>query len=783
MGCEVTFHLNGKAISYISKYNRSDELTLNKITEELLSDHRMKFSINGKEQEGNFMVALQSLLKKDAKTSEAFRKQLSKFIEGHNEESLVGNYTIKDLAIKYPKLNFEGLEDYLEDDEEIIYRPGLKYNGVGLGGVVTINDRTYHILSNYYDVKAFIYNLNLRKKLSELESDSEKLGKYINKNAALRQSITFIKQKENIKKDLTALQYFFKHSDKYLYSMTEDNVDIYATISNCLKDLFYDQIQKKELSHPLANSIYQRATLNKKFQYVLSLEDVYELCKNINDEISTKILEIQKSKDINDDDKIERIRLEISELFNKEDLPLSVSIHNSNLYFSKPYVSFEDFDYTERQLNIALKVFSKFGLNCFEFQQKGKSEFFVSNDNILTLDSYAGNKFDTLEEAKKYIDNKLKHQSVFKGFQMEKYHLNPGQNLHFKAVTQYFNPKKHSSFDVYKYNISNEGTIFDQVKEEYRKYLNYNIQDAIRLLSKEIGFDLSSTITDYDKFVILLLELSKGSTPAQATNRINQLGFNRYFVVNKESLGNGKYNLKLSEITPGITSNEGDESANLPAPTIVYLNNLAEMINQKFKVNNNTDQNIIEIISNDDLTEDMPKGVKGFIQNGVIKINASKAGLDDLAHEFSHLFLGMLKAYDIDSYIQLLQKVESDIKIITLKAKLKQNENYKQLSDTDLTEEAFVRLFSKDILHNTRKLSILENEINNKFEEAVEEFKTNLTTVNTLSDLFKSFNTVLITSLSQGNGLELDSMAAKQRQAVNIMKDKLERKEIIENCI
>ena len=60
----------------------------------------------------------------------------------------------------------------------------------------------------------------------------------------------------------------------------------------------------------------------------------------------------------------------------------------------------------------------------------------------------------------------------------------------------------------------------------------------------------------------------------------------------------------------------------------------------------------------------MPKNVKGFIRDGVININASKAGLDDLVHEFSHLFLGMLKATNLDSYVKLLEKASKNERMI-----------------------------------------------------------------------------------------------------------------------
>jgi hypothetical protein len=45
----------------------------------------------------------------------------------------------------------------------------------------------------------------------------------------------------------------------------------------------------------------------------------------------------------------------------------------------------------------------------------------------------------------------------------------------------------------------------------------------------------------------------------------------------------------------------------------------------------------------------------------------------------------------------------------------------------------------------------------------MDKFKVNITGANTLSDLFKSFNSALTISLMQGNGLELNAMAAKQR--------------------
>jgi Zn-dependent peptidase ImmA (M78 family) len=83
-------------------------------------------------------------------------------------------------------------------------------------------------------------------------------------------------------------------------------------------------------------------------------------------------------------------------------------------------------------------------------------------------------------------------------------------------------------------------------------------------------------------------------------------------------------------------------------PVIVPLTNLASRINTR------AGKELVKIITTSDfneLPENVNKNANGFIYNGVIYINASRAKMSDLPHELGHLFLGMMKAANMETYM------------------------------------------------------------------------------------------------------------------------------------
>ena len=50
---------------------------------------------------------------------------------------------------------------------------------------------------------------------------------------------------------------------------------------------------------------------------------------------------------------------------------------------------------------------------------------------------------------------------------------------------------------------------------------------------------------------------------------------------------------------------------------------------------------------------------RGFVYNGKIYINSSVATSKDIFHEYTHLILGMIKASDIDTYLDIINRITS----------------------------------------------------------------------------------------------------------------------------
>jgi len=120
----------------------------------------------------------------------------------------------------------------------------------------------------------------------------------------------------------------------------------------------------------------------------------------------------------------------------------------------------------------------------------------------------------------------------------------------------------------------------------------------------------------------------------------------------------------------------GDESSQFAIPIIVPLTNLAE------RINNKAGKTLVKIITDSDFLEknnpfkNVNKDANGFILDGIIYINASRARMSDLTHEMGHLFLGMVKATNMDVFMNLMNKL-SDIGIIeSRKAKKAQLPEY-----------------------------------------------------------------------------------------------------------
>lgn len=171
---------------------------------------------------------------------------------------------------------------------------------------------------------------------------------------------------------------------------------------------------------------------------------------------------------------------------------------------------------------------------------------------------------------------------------------------------------------------------------------------------------------------------------------------NYYYIEDRKSLGSNGWEYK---VIPTDKDQMQEYKKNQTAPITMWMSAISTALQNQFGVP-------INLITSEEVSKEL-KGIadpnidKAFIYNGEVYVNTSIASTNDLLHEHVHLVLGMLKSNPElrGNYERLLNLVLStDEGRFTLN-KLK--DRYSGLSQMDLAEEVFAKLFSNYIRRHT----------------------------------------------------------------------------------
>lgn len=171
---------------------------------------------------------------------------------------------------------------------------------------------------------------------------------------------------------------------------------------------------------------------------------------------------------------------------------------------------------------------------------------------------------------------------------------------------------------------------------------------------------------------------------------------NYYYIEDRKSLGSNGWEYK---VIPTNKDQIQEYKKNQTAPITMWMSAISTALQNQFGVP-------INLITSEEVSKEL-KGIadpnidKAFIYNGEVYVNTSIASTNDLLHEHVHLVLGMLKSNPElrGNYERLLNLVLStDEGRFTLN-KLK--DRYSGLSQMDLAEEVFAKLFSSYIRRHT----------------------------------------------------------------------------------
>ena len=263
---------------------------------------------------------------------------------------------------------------------------------------------------------------------------------------------------------------------------------------------------------------------------------------------------------------------------------------------------------------------------------------------------------------------------------------------------------------------------------------------------------------------------------------INNSDINYYYIESRKYLKNKGWEYK---IIPTEKNQIQEYKKQQTAPIILWMEAISTTLNNQFGVP-------IHLLTSEEVSKQLsnvadPNIDKAFIYNGEVYVNTSIASTNDLLHEHIHLILGVLKSNPElrSNYEKLLNLVlNTDEGKFTLN---KLQDRYQGLSQMDLAEEVFAKLFSNYVRRNTTmQTDQVFNTSENQLKQITKSiFNTNIGDIKdfygkSLISIFGKFNKE-VTKMLQSPDLDFGS-TKNSRKISKWISDQVSKGEIIEKC-
>ena len=263
---------------------------------------------------------------------------------------------------------------------------------------------------------------------------------------------------------------------------------------------------------------------------------------------------------------------------------------------------------------------------------------------------------------------------------------------------------------------------------------------------------------------------------------INNSDINYYYIESRKYLKNKGWEYK---IIPTEKNQIQEYKKQQTAPIILWMEAISTTLNNQFGVP-------IHLLTSEEVSKQLsnvadPNIDKAFIYNGEVYVNTSIASTNDLLHEHIHLILGVLKSNPElrSNYEKLLNLVlNTDEGKFTLN---KLQDRYQGLSQMDLAEEVFAKLFSNYVRRNTTmQTDQVFNTSENQLKQITKSiFNTNIGDIKdfygkSLISIFGKFNKE-VAKMLQSPDLDFGS-TKNSRKISKWISDQVSKGEIIEKC-
>lgn len=552
----------------------------------------------------------------------------------------------------------------------------------------------------------------------------------------------------------------------------KQNVERIRKIKEALNSL-NDYDPPREYGTPFANALMMH-TSYKEFNEITYRAITLQQLKTLTKQASPELYEKYFSKDNPDPSAIQiKVNSVLRQLFWNTDGQENLStkgiqieaIYNGNIYFNIQPSTFETkYGYTIASKEAYPHQEQEYkGYNIYSAVINGTTKFMVAR-GVFT-DQNVGKTYDNLQQARDFIDKFFKEDILKKGLLLDLYMPNE-HGVQFSLST-------HNS-TILPGQVIRAINVQINSKAFTKEIQNYNAEQGLKFIQKHNDTVDTTQLDSLEKILLTAAKVQEGidkGVQEDLTEFVDNLNNYNYYYVNNVNQSQGlQYTIQLQQI-PNVRSTTSSPIGwiSMPQRLTYFVNKIESRFGIPTQILNK--QAISEKYGAKFPNKDISKE-KAFIIDNTIVINLELATKQDVAHEYMHVFMGIVKSQpDLqEDYFALLQELVENTE--QGQQQLQQYQNVSEYSDMariDLYEEVAANIMGEYL-----------SDLNlNTYPRIFRDFRKFIQN-NTFNQDLKE-NILDFTDFAVNSSYKINTNS-KERQITNFLKAALQNKIIQEIC-
>ena len=478
----------------------------------------------------------------------------------------------------------------------------------------------------------------------------------------------------------------------------KQNVERIRKIKEALNSL-NDYDPPREYGTPFANALMMH-TSYKKFNEITYRAITLQQLKTLTKQASPELYEKYFSKDNPDPSAIQiKVNSVLRQLFWNTDGQENLStkgiqieaIYNGNIYFNIQPSTFETkYGYTIASKEAYPHQEQEYkGYNIYSAVINGTTKFMVAR-GVFT-DQNVGKTYDSLQQARDFIDKSFKEDILKKGLLLDLY-MPTEHGVQFSLST-------HNS-TILPGQVIKAINVQINSKAFTKEIQNYNAEQGLKFIQKHNDTVDTTQLDSLEKILLTAAKVQEGidkGIQENLTEFVDNLNNYNYYYVNNVDQSQGlQYTIQLQQI-PNVRSTTSSPIGwvSMPQRLTYFANKIESRFGIPTQVLNK--QAISEKYGAKFPNKDISKE-KAFIIDNTIVINLESATKQDVAHEYMHVFMGIVKSQpDLqEDYFDLLQDLVENTEQGQQQLQEYQNvSEYSDLARIDLYEEVAANIMGE----------------------------------------------------------------------------------------